>query len=58
MYFTPLVFRSSNPGCALSRRTPSGLDCSYSETLVQTVFAVLNCAVVELCVLLLGFNVQ
>jgi len=42
---TTLGLRYSGAG-----RTPSELDYSYSETFVQTVFAVVNCAVVGLSV--------
>jgi len=59
VYFTSLLLRSRNLGCALFEAHAFWARLLvFKETFVQTVFAVANCAVVGLWVLLLGFNVR
>ena len=49
VHFTPLVFRSRNPGCALFQtHTFWSRQLVFTETFVQTVFAVVNWDVVGL----------
>jgi len=48
VYFTPLLLWFSNPGCALFEAHTWARLLVFKETFIQTVFAVVNCAVLGL----------
>jgi len=50
VYFTPLLFLSDNSGCVLFQAHTFVRLLVFKQTFIQTVFAVVNCAIVGLSV--------